>query len=103
MRRNLAFTGNLGTGGASRNYSSGISYSPFGGMTQEQFGTQTAIFNQLGYNSRGQLAEILAGSSTSGNASVNRGKIVNWFSGSCGGTGCNTTDNNGNLMQQDHS
>src|SRR5205814_1639451 len=90
--RTNSFSGNLG--GTQKDYATGLSYSPFGGLTQEQFGTQTAIFNQLGYNSRGQLAQILVGSGTSGLASVDRGKIVNWFSPSCGGAGCNTTDNN---------
>ncbi len=99
--QNLAFTGNLGSGGAPRNYSTGITYSPFGGLTQEQFGTQTAIFNQLAYNTRGQLAEILVGSGTSGNAGWNRGKFVNWYSLTCGGASCNATDNNGNLMRQE--
>ncbi len=99
--QNLAFTGNLGTGGAARNYSTGITYSPLGGLKEEQFGTQTAIFNQLVYNTRGQLAEILAGSGTSGNASWNRGKLVNWYSLTCGGASCNAPDNKGNLMRQE--
>src|SRR5947207_1101742 len=54
--QNLAFTGNLGDG-SQPNYSTGILYSPFGGLTKEQFDTSTAIYNKLFYNSRGQLSE----------------------------------------------
>jgi len=55
--RTNSFVGYLGDG-ANRTYSSGISYSPFGGLTQEQYGTTTAVYNKLFYNSRGQLSEI---------------------------------------------
>ena len=94
----LAFAGNLG-GGNPRTYSSGISYSAFGGMRQEQFGTTTRIYNKLLYNSRGQVAEILA--ATSGDdATFNRGKIVNGYSLQCSGVNCAAADNNGNLRKQ---
>src|SRR5207237_695014 len=53
-------TGTLGDG-TGRNYSTGIVYSPFGGMSQERFGTTTAIYNKLFYNMRGQLGEIREG------------------------------------------
>ncbi len=98
---NLAFTGNLGDGSSTpRTYSRGIIYDAAGRMTQEQFGTTTAaVYNKLFYNSRGQMAEILA--STSGNdTTFNRGKIVNDYSLQCGGVTCNATDNNGNLRKQ---
>jgi RHS repeat-associated protein len=87
----LAFTGNLGDGSTTlRTYAKGITYSPTGQMTQEQFGTSTAVYNKLFYNSRGQLAEVLA--STSGSdTTFNRGKIVNDYG---------TTENNGNLLKQ---
>jgi RHS repeat-associated protein len=85
----LAFTGNLGDG-TTRTYTKGITYAPGGQMTQEQFGTTTAVYNKLSYNTRGQLVGMMA--STSGNdTSFNRGKIVNDYG---------TTDNNGNLKQQ---
>jgi hypothetical protein len=41
----------------------GISYSPFGGMNQEQFGTTTTIYNKALYNVRVQLGEIRVGRS----------------------------------------
>lgn len=87
---NLAFTGTLGDG-SPRTYSRGIGYGPGGQMIQERFGTTAAIYNQQTYNSRGQLAEIFAGTGTSDNAAFNRGKIVNDYG---------TTDNNGNLKLQ---
>jgi RHS repeat-associated protein len=99
--QNLAFTGNLGDG-LGRTYSRGISYSPLGAMTQEQFGTDTALYNKLAYNSRGQLAEIKA-STTGNDSSWNRGKFVNWYSPQCGGAGCSNSDNNGNLIKQETS
>ena len=95
-----AFTGNLGDGGAPRTYSQGISYAPAGQLKQEQFGTSTPVYNKLFYNSRQQLAEILA-STTSGDSSWNRGKIINDYSLQCAGAGCNATDNNGNLRKQE--
>jgi len=85
-----SFTGTIGDG-FFRTYSTGISYASQGGLQQEQFGTSTAVYNQMSYNDRGQLTNILAGTGTSGAAAFNRGKIVNDYS---------TTDNNGNLKQQ---
>jgi len=97
----LAFTGNLGDGDPTqRNYAQGLVYDAASRLKQEQLGTATPIYNQLAYNSRGQLAEILAGTETSGNASFNRGMIVNDYSPQCSGAGCNATDNNGNLRRQ---
>ncbi|HEX3252822.1 MAG TPA: RHS repeat-associated core domain-containing protein [Pyrinomonadaceae bacterium] len=97
--QNLAFTGNLGDG-VLRTYSRGISYASAGQLKQEQFGTSTAVFNKLFYNSRQQLAEILA-STVGGDSSWNRGKIINGFSLQCSGAACNATDNNGNLRKQE--
>ena len=97
--QNLAFTGNLGDG-VLRTYSRGMSYAPGGQLSQEQFGTMTPVYNKLFYNSRQQLAEILA-STTGGDSSWNRGKIVNDYSLQCAGAGCNATDNNGNLRKQE--
>src|SRR5258706_10531261 len=72
---NLAFTGNLGEA-TTRTYAKGITYGPGGQMTQEQLGTDTAIYNKLFYNSRGQLAEIREGT-TGGNTNWERGAIIN--------------------------
>ena len=57
--RTSSFSGNLG--GDPRTYSTGIIYSPLGGMAKEQFGTDTPLYNKSFYNSRGQLAEIRVG------------------------------------------
>jgi hypothetical protein len=65
--QNLAFTGNLGDG-VPRTYSRGISYAAAGQLKQEQFGTTTPVYDKLFYNSRQQLAEILA-STTGGDSS----------------------------------
>jgi len=99
--QNLAFTGNLGDG-TTRTYSRGINYTPRGAMSQEQFGTTTAVYNKLLYNVRGQLAEIRE-STTGGDTSWNRGAIINHYSNNygCWGASCNAPDNNGNLMKQD--
>ena len=94
-------TGNLGDD-KGRKYATGITYDAGARMTKERFGTDTAIFNKLRYNSRGQLAEILESSSYTGPADTtwNRGKITNDYSLQCTGVGCNAADNNGNLRRQ---
>ena len=97
--QNLAFTGNLGDG-VLRTYSRGITYASLGQLKQEQFGTTTPVYNKRFYNSRQQLAEILT-STTGGDSSWNRGKILNQYSLQCSGAGCNATDNNGNLRKQE--
>lgn len=50
-------TGTLGDG-RSRTYATGVSYSSFGGIAQEQFGTQTPLYHKLHYNARAQLYDI---------------------------------------------
>ncbi len=104
--RTTGFSGNLGDGGTSRTYSSGISYSALGGMNQEQLGTTIPIYNKLFYNSRGQLSEIREGL-TANDTSWQRGSIVNFYS-TCWGmcwnpatqTGDSMPSNNGNLKIQ---
>ena len=98
-----SFSGTLGDG-TNRAYSTGIVYSPSGGMTREQFGTSTPIFNKLFYNSRGQLSEIRESTSYTGptDTTWNRGAILNQYSTQCSGVSCNGTDNNGNLRKQEH-
>jgi len=96
--------GNLG--GSQRTYSTGIIYSPSGGMTKEQFGTNTAVYNKLFYNSRGQLAEIRASTSYNGptDYSADRGAIVNYYSTNCTTAICSgqsMPDNSGNLRKQE--
>jgi len=96
----LAFTGSLGDG-LPRTYSKGIVYGPSGQMTQEQFGTSTALYTKLLFNSRGQLSEMRVGtaSGTSGDSTWNRGKIINDYSDACSGV-CDGANNNGNLLKQ---
>jgi len=93
----LAFSGNLGDG-ANRTYATGISYDSASRLTLEQYGTTTPIYGKMAYNSRGQLAEIRAGTAS---VDDNRGKFINWYSTQCGGASCNNSDNNGNLMKQE--
>jgi RHS repeat-associated protein len=100
-----SFTGNLGDG-AQRSYATGIVYSPVGGLSQEQFGTTTPIFNKLFYNSRGQLAEIREGI-TPNDTNWERGAIINHYSNQCwgmcwaNGSSSQMSDNNGNLRKQE--
>src|SRR6266850_6053308 len=104
MGRTNSFTGNLGDGSTTPpTYSSGIIYSPMGGMTKEQFGTDIPVYNKLAYNSRGQLAEIRASTSYTGPTDTdwNRGKFINYYSPGCGGALCSNNDNNGNLRRQE--
>jgi hypothetical protein len=88
-----------GNGSTPRNYSTGITYSPFGGLSQERLGTSTPIYNKLFYNIRGQLGEIREGL-TPDDTSWQRGAIINHYSNGygCSGASCNAPDNNGNLM-----
>ncbi len=99
--RTNTFTGNLGDG-TNRSYSTGITYTPFGGLAQEQFGTATPIYNKLFYNSRAQLSEIREGI-TPNDTNWERGAIINNYSlqAGCSGASCNATDDNGTLMKQD--
>ncbi len=105
--RTSSFTGNLGDG-VNRNYATEIIYSPLGGMTKEKFGTDTALYNKLFYNSRGQLSEIREGTSYTGpnDTGWERGAIINYYGdcwGMCGGSNSTTpmTNNNGNLKKQE--
>ncbi len=97
-----SFSGNLGDA-QQRSYSTGILYDEAGGMRQEQFGTDTAIYNKHLYNNRGQLSEIRVSThsilSPGLETNWNRGAIINHYSNqSWAGSG---TDNNGNLKKQD--
>jgi RHS repeat-associated protein len=103
--RTNSIAGNLGDGNP-RSYSTGIIYSPLGGLAKEQFGTATPVYNKLFYNSRGQLAEIRESTSYTGptDTNWNRGAIINDYSNNCGGicSGQSMTDNNGNLKKQEN-
>ena len=106
--RSVSFAGKLGDG-TQRSYSTEALYSAFGGLTKEKFGTDTALYNKLFYNSRGQLSEIRESTSYTGptDSTWNRGAIINHYSnscwGMCGGSNSTTsmTDNNGDLKKQE--
>ncbi|HEV8427566.1 MAG TPA: discoidin domain-containing protein [Pyrinomonadaceae bacterium] len=96
--RTSSFAGNLGDGN-SRTYSNITSYSPFGGLTREQFGTTNAVYNKLHYNVRGQLFDVRVSnvSDAIDEWGGELGALVNYYStpASHGGSG---PDNNGNVL-----
>jgi RHS repeat-associated protein len=103
------YSGNLGDG-ASRTYSTGISYSEFGGLQQEQFGTQVPLYHKLHYSVRGRANDIrlstVAWATDQWN--WNRGAIVDYYATAeltCQTAGCQGNsgpDNNGNIIQSQH-
>jgi YD repeat-containing protein len=106
--RTSSFSGTLGDG-TTRTYSTGISYDPFGGIRQEQFGTQILpLYHKKHYNRRGQLFDIRLSTIpwTTDQWNWNRGAIVNYYSANYAWEGEPTTpagpDNNGNVLRQQH-
>ena len=95
------YSGNLGDG-TTRIYTNGITYSEFGGLQQEQFGTQTALYHKLRYNVRGQLYDIrLSTYSLQANElDWNRGCLAFYYGGYA--IGQSGAANNGNVTRQDH-
>ena len=93
--RTSSFTGNLGDG-VLRTYATGITYSPWGGLSREQFGTNTAVYHKLQYNIRGQLFDVRA-SHSNDDWGGELGALVNYYSTwwAHGGSG---PDNNGNVL-----
>jgi RHS repeat-associated protein len=97
--RTNSFTGNLGDS-FFRTYATGIGYSALGGMSQEQFGTQTALYHNLDYNPRGQLFMVKLGTSA---GNWNRGMLVNNYSTNDNvAWGSSGPDNNGNVLRTHH-
>jgi RHS repeat-associated protein len=100
-----AFAGTLGDG-VQRAYASAVSYSEFGGVREERFGTQTQLYHKLHYNARGQLYSVRLSTLplASNEFDWNRGSIVNYYEGSYnwggapGSTGSGP-DNNGNVRR----
>jgi RHS repeat-associated protein len=90
-----SFTGNLGDN-TTRTYASGISYSPFGGLSREEYGTQTPLYHKTLYNIRGQIFDKRV-SSVNDTWDWNRGRLIWYYSSNhvWGGSG---TDNNGNVV-----
>ena len=96
--RLTSFSGNLGDG-TQRTYATGIEYSPFGGVSREQYGTQTPLYNKSFYNVRGQMWNRSL-SSVNDMWNWNRGRIF-WYYESNHILGGSGPDNNGNLRYQD--
>jgi RHS repeat-associated protein len=92
--RSSSFSGNLGDG-ASRTYASNSAYSPFGGLSWEQFGTNTPLYHKSFYNIRGQLFDTRL-SSVNDTWDWNRGRLIFYYS-SNHQWGQSGTDNNGNV------
>ncbi|HSS18686.1 MAG TPA: hypothetical protein VLL54_01180, partial [Pyrinomonadaceae bacterium] len=106
-----SFTGNLGDG-VTRTYATAFRYAASGGIEQEKFGTDTALYHKQRYNARGQLWDMRLSTKcfattpiVDPNCSIaaadgDRGAIVNYYSNNFvqGGSG---TDNNGNLLRQE--
>jgi RHS repeat-associated protein len=92
--RATSFSGNLGDG-TSRTYSNNINYSPFGGLSREQYGTNTPLYQKSFYNIRGQLFDTRL-SSVNDTWDWNRGRLLLYYS-SNHVWGQSGTDNNGNV------
>ncbi|HEY0761036.1 MAG TPA: RHS repeat-associated core domain-containing protein [Pyrinomonadaceae bacterium] len=92
--RTSSVTGNLGDG-TSRNYATNLSYSPFGGISREQFGTNTPLYHKSFYNIRGQIFDTRL-SSVNDTWDWNRGRLIQYYSSNhlWGQSG---TDNTGNV------
>src|SRR4029078_13142640 len=92
--RTSSFTGNLGEGD-SKTYSTSIEYSPFGGLSREQFGTNTPLYHKSFYNIRGQLFDKRL-SSVNDTWDWNRGRLILYYS-SNHTWGQSGADNNGHV------
>lgn len=97
--RTASFSSNLG--GVQRTYASSFLYSARNQVTQELFGSQTALYHKLQYNIRGQLWDVRVSTGADVNGSWNRGCLQFFYDGtySYGGSG---TDNNGNVLKTKH-
>ena len=91
---NPAFSGNLG--GVQRTYAKGITYSPWGSVNREQFGTNTAVYKKHHYNIRGQLCDVRA-SNSADEWGGELGALINYYSTAWAHCGSGT-DNNGNVL-----
>src|SRR5712692_6032431 len=94
-----SFTGNLGDG-TQRTYASAIQYSPFGGLTKEQFGTQQLLYHNQAYNVRGQVYYIAMGP-TNDDWGGDYGKLIYYY-GAPYCFGCSGSENNGNVRLIDY-
>ena len=97
--RTSSLSGNLGDG-ASRTYTNNITYSSFGSVSREQFGSNTPLYHKRFYNIRGQLFDIRL-SSVNDTWDWNRGRLILYYSSNhvWGESG---TDNNGNVLNAEN-
>src|SRR6185295_8113319 len=98
--RTASFSGNLGDG-VQRSYASAFLYSARNQITQELFGTQTALYHKLQYNIRGQLWDVRVSTGADVNGSWNRG-CLQFFYESTYTPGASGPDNNGNVLKTKH-
>jgi RHS repeat-associated protein len=97
--RTSGFTGTLGDG-VNRTYANNISYSSFGSLAREQFGTNTSLYHKKFYNIRGQLFDTRL-SSVDDMWDWNRGRLILYYS-SNHVWGQSGTDNNGNVRNAEN-
>ena len=93
--RLTTFSGNLGDG-TNRTYASNMLYSAPGGLLKEQFGTNTATYHKIHYNSSVQICDVRA-STVNDEWGGELGALVNHYTtlwAHCG----NGPDNNGNIL-----
>jgi RHS repeat-associated protein len=92
--RTASLSGNLGDG-VSRTYASNITYTSFGDLSREQFGTSIPLYHKSFYNIRGQFFDTRV-SSVNDTWDWNRGRLILYYS-SNHQWGQSGTDNNGNV------
>ena len=89
-----SFSGTLGND--TRTYATGITYTSWGSLAREQFGTNTPVYKKQHYNVRGQLCDVRA-SNANDEWGGEFGALVNHYSTAwvhCG----SGSDNNGNVL-----
>ncbi|MDX2043933.1 MAG: RHS repeat-associated core domain-containing protein [Acidobacteriota bacterium] len=99
-----SFSGNIGDG-VSRTYANEFLFNAQGQIKRERFGTTTALYHNIHYNSRGQAVDIRLGTSSADEWTWNRGALITYFSNqarSAGNAFLNANDNNGNVTMQEH-
>jgi RHS repeat-associated protein len=92
--RTASFSGYLGDN-VQRTYSNSIEYASVGGLSREQFGTDTLLYHKAFYNIRGQLSDTRL-SSVNDTWDWNRGRLILYYS-SNHVWGQSGSDNNGNV------
>ncbi|MEP7338685.1 MAG: hypothetical protein ABI977_13185, partial [Acidobacteriota bacterium] len=99
-----SFTGTLG-GSSSRTYADQFTYWAGGQMKQERFGTTTALYHNLHYNSRMQMVDIRLSNSSADEWNWNRGALITYYSATAVANGNpfeSDSDNNGNVIMAMH-